>query len=57
VLTADRMPWDITAAGPDGEKAAPAARPRPGRHLIAVMLLGAAARTTFWDDLAIRGRC
>ena len=39
---ADRMPWDITAAGADGEKAAPAARPRPGRHLIAVMLLTAA---------------
>ena len=34
----DRMPWDITAA----EKAAPAARPRPGWHLIAVMLLTAA---------------
>ena len=39
---ADRMPWDITAAAADGEKAAPAARPRPGRHLIAVMLLTAA---------------
>jgi hypothetical protein len=39
---AGRMPWDITAAGADGEKAAPAARPRPGRHLIAVMLLAAA---------------
>ncbi len=38
----DRMPWDITAAGADGEKAAPAARPRPSRHLIAVMLIGAA---------------
>ena len=38
----DRMPWDITAAGADGEKAAPAARPRPGPHLIAVMLLTAA---------------
>ena len=38
----DRMRWDITAAGADGEKAAPAARPRPGRHLIAVMLLTAA---------------
>jgi hypothetical protein len=37
-----RMPWDITAADADGEKAAPAARPRPGRHLIAVMLLTAA---------------
>jgi hypothetical protein len=37
-----RMPWDITAAGADGEQAAPAARPRPGRHLIAVMLIGAA---------------
>jgi hypothetical protein len=36
------MPWDITAARPDREKAAPAARPRPGRHLIAVMLLTAA---------------
>ena len=39
---ADRMPWDITAAGADGEKAAPAAKPRSPRHLIAVMLLGAA---------------
>ena len=39
---ADRMPWAITAAGADGEKAAPAARPRPGRHVIAVMLLTAA---------------
>ena len=42
----DRMPWDITAAGADGEQAAAAAaaaRPRPGRHLIAVMLLTAAA--------------
>ena len=42
VLMVDRMPWDITAAGADGEKAAPAARPRPGRDLIAVMLLTAA---------------
>src|ERR1700748_3297465 len=42
VLMVDRMPWEITAAGADGEKAAPAARPRPGRHLIAVMLLTAA---------------
>jgi hypothetical protein len=39
----DRMPWDITAAGADGEKTAPAARPRPGQQLIAVMLLTAAA--------------
>jgi hypothetical protein len=39
---AGRMPWDITADGADGEKAAPAAGPRAGRHLIAVMLLGAA---------------
>jgi hypothetical protein len=38
----NRMPWAITAAGVDGEKAAPAAGPRAGRHLIAVMLLGAA---------------
>jgi hypothetical protein len=37
-----RMPWDITAAGADGGKAA-AARPRAGRHLIGVMLLTAAA--------------
>jgi len=38
------MPWDITAADADGEKAAPPARSRsrPGRHLIAVMLIGAA---------------
>src|ERR1700688_1976684 len=39
---ADLMPWDITAAGAAGQKAAPAASPRPGRHLIAVMLIGAA---------------
>ena len=39
---ADRMPWDITAARADGEKAAPAARRRSGRHLIAVILLTAA---------------
>jgi hypothetical protein len=39
---AGRMPWDLTAAGADGQQAAPAAGPRPGRHLIAVMLLGAA---------------
>jgi hypothetical protein len=39
---AGRMPWDITAAGADGDTAAPAAGPRPGRHLIAVLLLGAA---------------
>jgi hypothetical protein len=38
----DRMPWDITAAGADSEKAAPAARPGPVRHLIAIMLLTAA---------------
>jgi hypothetical protein len=52
----NRQPRDITAAGADGEKAAPAAKPRPPRHLIAAMLLGAAARTTFCDDLAIRGK-
>jgi hypothetical protein len=39
---ADRMTWDITAADADGEQAAPAARTRPGRHLIAVMLFTAA---------------
>jgi hypothetical protein len=39
---ADPMPWDITAADADGEQAALAARPRPGRHLITVMLLTAA---------------
>src|ERR1700722_14973795 len=43
VLMADLMPRDITAADADGEQAAAAARPRPGRHLIAVMLLTAAA--------------
>ena len=42
MLTADRTPRDTTGAGADGEKAAPAARPRPGRHLITVMLLTAA---------------
>ena len=31
-----RMSWDITAAGADGEKAAPAARPRPGRIAVAI---------------------
>ena len=30
-----RMPWDITAAGADGEKAAPAAT-RPGRIAVAI---------------------
>ena len=40
---ADRMPWDITAGGADGQKTAPAGRPRAGRHLIVVMLLTAAA--------------
>jgi hypothetical protein len=39
---AGRMPWDIPAAGADGEQATPAARPGSGRHLIAVMLIGAA---------------
>jgi hypothetical protein len=39
---AGRMPWDLTAAGAGAENAAPAARPRPGRHLIAGMLTGAA---------------
>ena len=38
-----RTPQDITAAGADGGQPAPAARPRPGRHLIAVMLLTAPA--------------
>ena len=36
-----QMPWDSTAAGAGGQQA-PAAVPRPGRHLIAVMLLTAA---------------
>jgi hypothetical protein len=39
---ADRMPWDITAAGADGGKTAPAAGTQVVRHLIAVMLLAAA---------------
>jgi hypothetical protein len=39
---AGRMPWDSTAAGAGAEHAAPAAGPRPGRHLIAVLLLTAA---------------
>ena len=39
----NRLPWDVTAAGADGEKAPPGAKPRAGRHLIAVMLLTAAA--------------
>jgi hypothetical protein len=37
-----RMPWEIGATEADSEKAAPVARPRPGRHLIATMLLTAA---------------
>jgi hypothetical protein len=39
----DRMPWDITAAGADGGKTAPAAGTHVVRHLIVVMLLTAAA--------------
>ena len=40
----DRMPWDITAAGADGEKEdSTCRRPGPAGHLIAVMLLTAAA--------------
>ena len=39
---ADRMTWDIIGADADGEQAVPAARTRPGRHLITVMLLTAA---------------
>ena len=34
------MPWAITAVGADGQKTAPAARPRPGR---AALLIGAAS--------------
>ena len=39
----DRMPCDITAAGADGRKTAPAAGTQVVRHLIVVMLLTAAA--------------
>ena len=39
----NRLPWDITAAGADGGTASPAADIRPGRRLIAMMLLTAAA--------------
>ena len=52
---AGRMPWDITAAGADGEKAAPAARPRPGRHLIAVMLVAAGLAATVLSVRTARG--
>jgi hypothetical protein len=38
----DPTPQDITAVGADGGQPAPAARPRPGRHLIGAMLLTAA---------------
>jgi len=40
---AGRTPRDLTTAGARATHAAPAARPRPGRHLIAVMLTAAAA--------------
>jgi hypothetical protein len=43
VLTNNCLPWDITAAGADGQKAAPAAGAQVGRHLIVVLLLTAAA--------------
>jgi hypothetical protein len=39
----NRLPWDIAAADADVGTAAPAAGIRPGRRLIAVMLLTAAA--------------
>jgi hypothetical protein len=39
----DRLPWDIAAADADGAMTAPAAERRPGRGLVAVMLLAAAA--------------
>ena len=39
----NRLPWDIAAADADGGMTAPAAEPRPGRGLVAMMLLTAAA--------------
>ncbi len=39
----NRLPWDIATADADGGMTAPAAEPRPGRGLVAVMLLTAAA--------------
>jgi hypothetical protein len=38
-----RLPWDIAATDADGGTTAPAAERRPGRGLVAVMLLTAAA--------------
>ena len=43
MLTDNRMPWDSTAADADGRTAPPAVDIWPGRRLIAVMLLTAAA--------------
>jgi len=45
MLTNNCLPWDVTAASADGQKAAPAARARVGRRLIVVLLLTAAALT------------
>jgi hypothetical protein len=39
----NRLPWDIAAADADGGMTAPAAESRPGRGLVAMMLLTAAA--------------
>ena len=38
-----RLPFDVAAADADGRMAAPAAGIRPGRRLIAILLLAAAA--------------
>jgi len=42
---AGRMPWDIPAAGADGEQAAPAARTQAVQRLIVAILITAAAWT------------
>ena len=39
VLMDNRLPWDIAPADADGEMTAPAAERRPGRGLVAMMLL------------------
>ena len=43
MLTSSRLPWHVAATDAEGGTTSPAAGIRPGRRLIAVMLLAAAA--------------
>ncbi len=43
MLTSSRLPWDVAATDAEGGTASPASDIRPGRYLIAVLLLTAAA--------------